>query len=182
MQTTVKYIVTTIIAALLLMSCNDGVTLQRYYVDNQESTNFTTVDLPVSIIKLDETKLTEEQKEAYNSVKRLNFLGYKYDESNEAEYNAELVKVKTILKNKKYSDLMDFNDKSAKISVKYLGDGDESDEFIVFASSKEMGFGIVRILGDNMSPEKMMTLADAMKNSDIDESQLGDIMEFFKNK
>ena len=107
-------------------------------------------------------------------------MGYKYDESNEAEYNAELAKVKTILKSKKYSDLMEFNDKSAKISVKYLGDGDESDEFIVFASSKDMGFGIVRILGDKMSPEKMITLADAMKNSDIDESQLGDLMNFFK--
>ena len=75
---------------------------------------------------------------------------------------------------------MEFNDKNAKISVKYLGNDDTADEFIVFASSKEMGFGIVRVLGDKMSPEKMMTLADAMKNSDIDESQLGGIMDFFK--
>lgn len=180
MQTTFKYMVTTLIAALFLVGCNDGVTLQRYYVDHQESTNFTSVDLPASIIKLDETKLTTEQKEAYNSVKRLNFLGYKYDETNAAEFSTELEKVKAILKSDKYSDLIEFNDKAAKISVKYLGDDDESDEFIVFASSKEMGFGIVRVLGDNMSPEKMMTLADAMKNSDIDESQLGDIMNFFK--
>lgn len=180
MQIAIKYILLTLITALLLVSCNNGVSLQRYYVDNQESTNFTSVDLPVSIIKLDETKLTEEQKEAYSSVKRLNLLAYKYDDSNLAEFNTELEKVKTILKNKKYSDLIEFNDKSAKIIVKYLGDGDESDEFIVFASSKEMGFGIVRILGDNMSPEKMMTLADAMKNSNFDESQLDGIMGFFK--
>ena len=75
---------------------------------------------------------------------------------------------------------MEFNDKSAKIIVKYLGNDDKAEEFIVFASSKDMGFGIVRILGNNMSPEKMMTLADAMKNSKIDESQLGGIMNFFK--
>jgi len=180
MQRTINYIVITIIAALLLVGCNNGVTLQRYFVDNQESENFTAIDLPVSIVKLDESKLSDEQKEAYNSVKRLNFLGYKLDKSKEADFNAELTKVKTILKDKKYNDLIEFNDRKAKVVVKYLGDEDTADEFVVFASSNELGFGIVRVLGDNMSPEKMMTLADAMQSSDIDSSQLGGIMDFFK--
>lgn len=180
MKRTVKHILFTFVTALLLVGCNDGVTLQRYFVDNQESANFTSIDLPVSIVQLDESKLTEEQKEAYSSVKRLNFLGYKYDEANAADFNAELTKVKAILKDKKYNDLIEFNDKKAKVVVKYLGDDDNAEEFIVFASSKDLGFGIVRVLGDDMSPEKMMTLADAMKNSDIDESQLGGIMDFFK--
>jgi len=180
MQRTVKNLIYTFVAALLLVSCNKGVTLQRYFVDNQQTPNFTSIDLPVSIMKLDESKFTEEQKEAYSSVKRLNFLGYRYDEANVADFNAELVKVKAILKDKKYNDLIEFNDKNAKVIVKYLGDDDDADEFIVFASSKDIGFGIVRVLGDDMSPEKMMTLADAMRNSDIDESQLGGIMDFFK--
>jgi hypothetical protein len=180
MKGTFKSILLTFITALLFAGCNDGPTLQRYFVDNQESGNFTAIDLPVSIINLDESKLTEPQKEAYNSVKRLNFLGYKLDENNVETFNAELAKVKAILKDKKYNDLMEFNDKKAKIVVKYLGDDDNADEFVVFASSKDIGFGIVRVLGDHMSPEKMMTLADAMKNSDIDESQLSGIMDFFK--
>jgi hypothetical protein len=180
MQRTIKYILFTFVTALLLVGCNNGVSLQRYFVDNQESTNFTSIDLPVSIVKLDESKLTDVQKEAYGSIKRLNFLGYRFDKSKEADFNTEITKVKTILKDKKYNDLIEFNDKKAKIIVKYLGDDDAADEFIVFASSKELGFGIVRVLGDNMSPEKMMTLADAMRNSDIDSSQLGGIMDFFK--
>ncbi|MFH4964160.1 DUF4252 domain-containing protein [Gaetbulibacter sp. M235] len=180
MQRTINYILITFVTALLLVGCNDGVSLQRYFVDNQESTNFTSIDLPVSIVKLDESKFTDVQKEAYNSVKRLNFLGYRLDKSKEADFNAELAKVKTILKDKKYNDLIEFNDRKAKVTVKYLGDDENADEFIVFASSKDMGFGIVRVIGDNMSPEKMMTLADAMKNSDIDSSQLGGIMDFFK--
>lgn len=180
MNRTVKTIFFTCITALLLVSCNNGPTLQRYFVDNQESGNFTAIDLPISIVNLDESKLTEPQKEAYNSVKRLNFLGYKLDENNVESFNAELAKVKTILKDKKYNDLMEFNDRKAKVVVKYLGDDDNADEFVVFASSKDIGFGIVRVLGDHMSPEKMMTLADAMKNSDIDGSQLSGIMDFFK--
>tara|TARA_R110000868_G_scaffold144150_1_gene362921 strand:- start:44273 stop:44818 length:546 start_codon:yes stop_codon:yes gene_type:complete len=180
MKRIVKNIVLLVFTSLVLVGCNDGVTLQRYFVDNQDAGNFTSVDLPVSIVNLDESKLTEPQKEAYSSVKRLNFLGYKLDKNNVESFNVELAKVKAILKNKKYTDLMEFNDKSAKIIVKYLGNDDNAEEFIVFASSKDMGFGIVRILGDKMSPEKMMTLADAMKNSKIDESQLGGIMNFFK--
>ena len=180
MKRTVNHILFTFVTALLLVGCNDGVTLQHYFVDNQESANFTSIDLPVSIMKLDESKFTEEQQEAYRSVKRLNFLGYRYDDNNALDFNAELAKVKTILKNKKYNDLIEFNDKKAKVIVKYLGDDDIADEFIVFASSKDLGFGIVRVLGDDMSPEKMMTLADAMKNADINESQLGGIVDFFK--
>jgi len=180
MKQTVKHIVFIFITALLLVSCNDGVTLQRYFVDHQESENFTAIDLPVSIVKLDESKLTETQKKAYSSVKRLNFLGYRYNESNLENFNAELAKVKTILKDKKYNDLIEFNDKNVKVNIKYLGDDEVADEFIVFASSKEMGFGIVRVLGDDMSPEKIMTLADAMRNSDIDESQFSGIIDFFK--
>ena len=180
MQRIVQNLVFILVTALLLVSCNDGASLQRYYVDNQETPNFTSIDLPVSILKMDESKLTDSQKEAYSSVKRLNFLGYRLDENNLAAFNTELAKVKTILKDKKYNDLMEFNDKNAKVLVKYIGNDDTADEFIVFASSNEMGFGIVRVLGDKMSPEKMMTLADAMKNSDIDESQLGGIMDFFK--
>ncbi|MFH6769816.1 DUF4252 domain-containing protein [Gaetbulibacter aquiaggeris] len=180
MQRIVKNSVFIFITALLLVSCNNGASLQRYYVDNQETPNFTSIDLPVSILKMDESKLTDNQKEAYSSVKRLNFLGYRLDKDNLDAFNTELGKVKTILKDKKYNDLMEFNDKNAKVSVKYLGNDDTADEFIVFASSNEMGFGIVRVLGDKMSPEKMMTLADAMKNSNIDESQLGGIMDFFK--
>ncbi|MBT8394442.1 MAG: DUF4252 domain-containing protein, partial [Bacteroidia bacterium] len=58
------------------LSCNQGPTLQSYIVDNQETNNFTTIDLPTSVVSFDESKLTDDQKQAYESVKRLNFLGY----------------------------------------------------------------------------------------------------------
>ena len=43
-----------------------------------------------------------------------------------------------------------------------------------------MGFGIVRILGDDMNPEKMVTLISALQNANIEEDQIGNIMNFFK--
>ncbi|GGG59475.1 hypothetical protein GCM10010976_32760 [Bizionia arctica] len=164
----------------MLVSCNNGESLQTYFVDNQEKTDFISVDIPTTIVNLDEASLSEDQMEAYNSVKKLNFLGFKLTETNQETYAQELSKVNAILNNEKYIELMEVNDPAAKIIVKYIGDDDIADEFIVFTSSKNMGFGIVRILGNDMRPEKMATLVSAIQNADIDSSQFESITGFFK--
>jgi len=180
MQRTIKYIVLVLIVAMAFVSCNDGKSLQRYFVDNQESSNFITQDIPISMVEIDDSKFTDDQKEAYKSVKRLNFLGYKVDDTDAETFKSELTKVKTILNDEKYNDLMEFSDKGNKIIVKYIGADDEADEVVIFGSAKELGFGIVRILGNDMNPDKMVTLVNAMQNANVDENQIQDIMNFFK--
>ncbi|MDO5969831.1 DUF4252 domain-containing protein [Flavivirga aquimarina] len=180
MQQSIKRIFYTLFTAVILTSCGNGVSLQRYFVDNQESDNFISQDVPLSMVKLDKSNFTEEQNDAYNSVKRLNFLAYKTTETNTETYHAELAKVKTILNDGKYNDLMEFSDKGRKIVVKYIGTDDEADEVVVFGSAKELGFGIVRVLGDNMSPDRMVTLFTALQTANVDENQIQDIMKFFK--
>lgn len=175
-----NYIASIFLIASIFTSCNNGPTLQRYFVDSQESANFISQDVPLSMVKIDASAFTEEQKEAYNSVKRLNFLGYKANESNAATLQSEIEKVKTILSSDKYNDLMEFSDKGNKIVVKYIGDDDEADEVIIFGSAKELGFGVVRVLGNDMSPDKMVTLVSALKDANVDESNVQDIMNFFK--
>lgn len=163
------------------ISCNQGPTLQSYIVDNQETNNFTTIDLPTSVVSFDESKLTDDQKQAYKSVKRLNFLGYRMKDGNEAEYKAELQKVKSILKDKKYKELMRMgNNEDGKVLIKYLGSETKIEELIVFGNANDQGFGILRVLGKNMQPENMVKLVDAMQKADIDEDQLKGITEFFQ--
>lgn len=180
MLRTIKYTLCALFATVILTSCGDGVSLQRYYVDNQEAKNFITQDLPISMIKIDKSNFSEEQHEAYESVNKLNFLGYKSNKTEIATYNAEISKVKAILSDSKYNDLMEFSDKGNKVIVKYVGDEDEADEVVIFGSAKDMGFGIVRILGNDMNPEKMVTLISALQNANVEESQVQDIMNFFK--
>ncbi|GAA4900728.1 hypothetical protein GCM10023311_27980 [Flaviramulus aquimarinus] len=180
MKRTIIYLVYTLLTAVVLTSCGKGESLQRYYVDHQEAKNFISQDIPLSMMKIDKTNFTEDQNEAYKSVSKLNFLGYKTNETDTETFNAEFAKVKTILSDSKYNDLMEFSDKGNKISVKYIGTDDTADEVIVFGSSKELGFGIVRILGDDMSPDKMVTLIGALQEANIGEDQIEDIMNFFK--
>ena len=180
MKRTIKSIIVTVLAAFFLVGCNNGSTLQQYFVDHQETKNFITQDLPISMLKIDETNLTPKQKEALKSVKRLNFLGYKIDETNTAVYETELSKVEAILTKETYNELADFNYQGAKVSMKYIGDDDEADEVVLFGNSKEMGFGVVRILGDDMTPDKIISLAGLMEKNNVDTSQFNDIMNFFK--
>lgn len=180
MQRTIKNIFFTLFTVAILVSCASSASLQSYFVDNQETSNFISQDLPLSMVKLDQTNFSEEQKEAYNSVNKLNFLGYRANENNAEALKAEIKTVKAILKDSKYKDLMEFNDRGRKIIVKYIGTDEEADEVIIFGSSKELGFGIIRVLGNDMSPDKMVTLVSAMQKANVDESQVQNIMNFFK--
>ncbi|MEW4922545.1 DUF4252 domain-containing protein [Algibacter sp. 2305UL17-15] len=180
MKRAVKIIFLTAFLSVILNSCNGEPSLQRYFVDNQEQPNFISQDLPISMVEIDKSDFSEAQTEAFNSVRRLNFLGYKVNETDRVTYEAELTKVTSILSQEKYQDLMEFNDKGKKVLVKYIGDDDEADEVVVFGSANDMGFALVRILGDDMSPEKMVTLAEALNKANVDENQMQNILNFFK--
>ena len=170
-----------IIMVTTLVGCDHNASLQSYFVANQEMPNFISVDLPVSFVKLDETTLTETQKEAYESMDKLNMLGYQLTEDNQEEYQLELQKVQTILKDEKYQELFRAgNSKDGKVVVKYIGTDTTIDELILFGNMNDRGFAIVRVLGNHMEPAKIMSLSDQIQNINSDENSVGEFMNFFK--
>lgn len=180
-KTSIIKTVMLIIMVTAFVSCDHSASLQSYFVANQETPNFISIDLPASFVKLDETTLTETQKEAYESMDKLNMLGYQLTEDNKEEYKIELQKVQTILKDEKYQELFRAgNSKDGKVVVKYIGTDTTIDELILFGNMNERGFAIVRILGDGMEPSKIMTLADQVQNINSDENSVGEFMNFFK--
>ncbi|QRM89934.1 DUF4252 domain-containing protein [Lacinutrix sp. WUR7] len=180
MKTSIKTILFSLLIVTLLVSCNNKESLQTYFVDNQETASFTTVDIPTSIVDFENADLSEDEKDAYNSINKLNFLGFKLDSTNQETYTIEKAKIASILKDERYIELGDFNMFGSKISVKYIGDNDLANEFIVFGSSKEYGFGVLRVLGNDMSPAKLVRLAESMNKGKVDDTQLKGLLEFFK--
>lgn len=177
----IKNTVMSLFIVVALTSCNYGETLQGYYVTNQETPNFISVDIPTSFVSVDNIELTDDQQEAYDSIDKLNMLGYTLGDDNEEEYKAELVKVQALLKDEKYQELFrGGNSTDGKIVVKYIGDDESIDELIVFGSANDRGFAIIRVLGDNMEPAKIMTLGDVVGKMNSDESGVKDIMKFFQ--
>ena len=162
-------------------SCNQGTTLQNYYVDNELKPDFTSFDVPTSFINVENIEMTDEQREAYESVNKLNVLTYIEEDTNAEDYKLELEKIKIILKNPKYEELMrGGNSTDGKFVVKFLGDIESIDELIIFGNANNRGFMIARILGDNMNASKLMSLSSVLENAKFEDTDLNGLTDFFK--
>ncbi len=162
-------------------SCNQGPTLQTYFVDNQVKPGFLSVDAPIGLLNVEEVELTKEQEEAYKSIDKLNILAYRIDDSNKAEYELELANVKTILKNPKYEELMrGGNSVDGRFMVMFIGEVDNVDELILFGNANDKGFVVARVLGDDMNAGKIMSLQSVLKDMDFENANLKGITDFIK--
>ncbi|WP_340198954.1 DUF4252 domain-containing protein [Ascidiimonas sp. W6] len=176
-----KLLVLITIITLCLGACKNSESLQQYYVENKENNNFIAVDIPVSLLNVEEIELDQEEKEAYKSIRKMNILAYKMKGENDPEYAVEKKRVLEILKDDTYKELMKFNSRDIKVTVKYIGDDTSIDEVILFGTKKEFGFGLVRLLGDDMKPEKIVKLMEVVKKSDFESKALGGLEGFLKD-
>lgn len=167
-------------ALLTLGSCNSEPSLQKYFVENSEKKDFIALDISPNILNVDKTKLSAEQNEALNSFDKMNILAFKADQNNQTEFEAERNKVKAILKDPKYQELMKFGSGKEGASISYVGSDDNIKEFVIFANRKENGFAVARVLGENMNPNNIMTLMSVLQNSKIDMEQLKPLEQLLK--
>ena len=175
-----KTIITVLCCCLLLASCNSEPSLQKYFVEKTENKNFVALDLSPSILNIDKQKLTVEQNEALNSFEKMNILAFKRTDQNAADYEIEKGKVREILKNDQYQELMKFSRNGDAASVSFVGDENHIDEFILFANRKENGFAVVRILGKDMNPTGIVAMLSALKESNVDMAQLKPLQDMMQ--
>lgn len=165
---------------LTLVSCNSETSLQKYFVENSEKKDFIALDISPDILNVEKSKLSAEQTEALNSFDKMNILAFKADQTNQTAFETERTKVKAILKNPKYQELMKFGSGKDGASVSYVGSDDNIEEFVIFANRKENGFAVVRVLGKNMNPNNIMTLMSVLQKSKIDMEQLKPLEQLMK--
>ncbi|MEX0288414.1 MAG: DUF4252 domain-containing protein [Flavobacteriaceae bacterium] len=178
MKSLLKYMA--LAAVLVLGACSSNQSLQEYYVDNSENPNFISLDVPTSILNLEDAELTDVQRTALKSLRKLNLLAFKKTTDNAAEYKVEKAKVNSILKDDEFVELMKLNSKYGKGVIKYLGDEDAIDEVIIFGNSNDKGFALIRVLGDDMNPAHIIQLMQAIQKSDYKGEGLGEIGKFLK--
>lgn len=171
---------TVFLISLLLLSCNSEPTIQKYFVANSENKDFLALDISPTILNLDKTKLSAEQKRALESFDKMNVLIFKLDENNQAQYEVESQKITQILKDKSYQQLIKVGSGKDGATISFVGDEDNINEFVVFGKSKDNGFAVVRILGNDMNPNNIMTMLSVLKESKIDTAQLAPLKDLIK--
>ena len=180
MKSSIKSFGIALLLVATFVGCNQGESLQTYFVDNQETPGFFSVDIPVSFINLEDEELTDEQKEAYESIDKLNMLAFHLDDNNEEMYKAEFQKVQALVKDERYQELFRAgNNKDGKIVIKYIGSDTTIDELILIGNMNAAGFAVVRVLGNGMEPAKIMKLGSVIQNLQTDENDVRGFMKFF---
>ena len=163
MKTFLKVSMVVFVAAILTVACDTKPSLQKYYVDSKDNNAFISVDLPANIIELKDENVSEEVKNTLKTIKKVNFLALQVDENNQELFNTEKEKVAEILKNPDYKQLMRMKTADGNVTVNYLGTEDAITEVIIFGSDSKRGFALVRVLGENMNPADIMSMAQEIK-------------------
>lgn len=165
---------------LFLVGCNSEPSLQKYFAENTENKDFIAIDISPAVLNIDKNKLSAAQNEALNSFDKMNVLAFKRNDKNKIQFNAERAKVANILRDKKYQQLMKYGSGKEGGSISFVGTDEHIEEFVLFANKEENGFAVVRILGKDMSPSSIMTIASVLKDSKMDLEQLKPLQEMFK--
>lgn len=173
-------IFTAVLCSLLLMSCSNEPSIQKYFVENSGKKDFIALDVSPSIINIDKTKLTPDQQTALNSFEKMNVLIFKSNGKNNAQYQSETQKVGDILKDETYQELMKIGSGKDGASVSFVGEEDDIDEFIFFAKNKDNGFAVVRILGNDMNPNNIMNMIGILQIANVDMEQLKPLQGLLK--
>lgn len=180
MVTIMKFAIKIIFLFILLLftfSCHvRGGDLQEYYVESAGKPGVISFDIATSIFDVSKSGLSKDEKEIYNSIKKLNVVMVP---ANRPAYEQEKDKVTAILKNGDFEELMSINDKSMSGKLYYIGNDDTIDEVVLFGRSSESGFAVIRILGDKIKMENAGKLMKILQKSDFDGSAFKPIHDFF---
>jgi hypothetical protein len=167
--------------AFVLIACDSHPSLQKYYVDSKENSEFISIDLPASILQLKDEDVSEDIKNTLKTIKKVNFLALQLKESNQALFASEKEKISKIFKNKKYKQLVRLNIGGGNVRVNYLGEEDAIDEVIIYGSEDENGLALIRVIGENMNPSDILQLTQELKMDENSNQmkQIGDLMKNF---
>lgn len=155
------------LSLLMLFSCHSEPSLQKYLVKHQDSEEFIYMDLSGNMLFGNLKDISKENRENLAAFRKINVLTLPMNGENVEEFEKELSEVQYILKSGDYNLLGMFKKKDANFQLYYMGNPESIKEIVVFTSSKEKGFAIVRILAKDLNPEKFYAAVKSLKDGTV---------------
>ncbi len=165
---------------VLLVSCESKPSLQKYFVEKSQTQNFVALDIAPNFINTDSITLSADDKEALQSLEKLNILIFKGDSLNTQLYKTEQNNVKTLLKDEQYEELMRYGSNKEGVYIYTVGQDVHIDEFVLFMHQQDNGFGVVRVLGDDMNPNNIMKIVGLLQKGNLNLEQLKPLQDIMK--
>lgn len=171
-----------LLIVLGLFSCEEKPSLQQYFVKNAENKNFIALDVSSSLFNIDSKKLTPSEKAALASFDKVNVIAFKKDGKNNAAYHKEMQEVKALLKDTVFQPLIKLNGKGKNASIMVVDNEGAIDELVLFGNKNDLGFTVVRVLGNDMKPENAMEFLKLLQKSSINIKQLQPVLDIVATK
>ncbi len=176
-----KYILSLGFLALSVLSCQNEKSLQKYLVEKQDDDKFMKIDIAASLLQSNTVNFTPEEKEIFNTIKKVNVVAYPIKDGDTIDYLAQKEEIMSVLDQPQYKELTRINSNNWNATLKYTGEEDAINEVIVYANDNNRGFAVFRLLGEKMRPDQMVFLINSLKNGDIDASKLSGFGPIFKD-
>jgi hypothetical protein len=164
---------------LLFFGCSSEITLQEYFVSKAEDGNFLVVNIPTSALGVVQENLTESDQEVLSSFHKLNVLAYKVDSENPEFMKNELATIRSIVSAVPYEELMTVNDSRFSGKVIVVGEDVHLEEVVFLGQSPKFGFVLARVLGSQMTTEKVAKLTKLIQEENIDAEAFTGLRSFF---
>ena len=151
--------------------------LENYFVKATENPDFFVVNIPASMVTLDESKLDSETIKQVKSIKKMNILVYKNDYDLQKK-KAEFTKADNLIKSKAYKTLTKINNDRYQIVFGYQGAPEKMKQIIFLGKDKDYNFLIGMLKAKDVNVNNMAKAFEHIKH--IDESQAKSIIDIIK--
>jgi hypothetical protein len=145
------------------VGCSKTQSIQEYYVAKSEDPNFLVIDIPTSILGINNEVLNEEEQAALDSFQKLNVLMFRKTAANADQFPEELKAIRQIIDGEQFDPLMTLSDRQFSGKLLLEGSVESPDEIVFFVSASDEGFLLVRLIGSKMQVEKAVVLAKALE-------------------
>jgi hypothetical protein len=126
-------------------------------------TPFLVIDIPTSILGINNEVLNEEEQAALDSFQKLNVLMFRKTAANGEQFPEELKTVREIIDGQQFDPLMVVSDRQFSGKLLLEGSVERPDEIVFFGSATDEGFLLARLIGSKMQVEKAVVLAKALE-------------------
>ena len=106
-------------------------------------------------------------------------LGYSIKSGQKEVYSAEVAVLTKLLQDEKYNELISFgNSKEGRVRIYYIGEDSSIDEFVVFTTLTDIGFAVIRVLGNEMNLSEIMQLGPIIDKLDTESLNVDNFFDF----
>ena len=167
------------VMAFTLASCQDS-PIQEFFAQKQEDPQFNSLVLPASLLGIAQDSLSEQQREAVNSLKKVHLIWQEKD-SVHTDISAAILQAQAALQDPNYETIIKVQMPWGQGQVLFKGTEDAVDEFIVMGARDSL-LVMARIMGDNMHPKYLMPFLSSMNQAQPDMEALKPLMMMLQEK